>query len=266
MWPTLYTEHDLTPAPGPGPPEGAHRLVDDWLSAGSTYELSRRIRHALQAAHFDWMSYGSVVRRDGVSTTTRLFASHANPQWMKLYFGEGFQEIDSRLEHAMASTLPFAWSVGDLAEWTERAPMTRAQLRFPELLRGCGIESGVLVVLPAGLRSNEHTVVRLSSRKPGRVWIDDSVLAQAFMLALCLHELLTIHMCVADGSERTAAVSPTRQEILWHLAQGQSNKQIAHRLQLSADTVKYHMRELRRHFKVRNRMQLVSSTIYRCHE
>jgi DNA-binding CsgD family transcriptional regulator len=235
MWSMLFTEHDLVAVPGAVVPEGAPHLVNDWLSSGSTTELQQRIRRALQAMDFDWMTYG------GVPSTTKL---------------------DPRLQQALSSTLPLVWSADDAGSWGWPPNMTTQQLRFPELLRGCDIRSGVLVVLPVRPRSDERTVVGLASRKPGREWIDDSVLGQTLMFALCLHEVLTIHMCAADAS-RGALVSPKRQEILRHLAQGQSNKQIAYRLELSADTVKYHMRELRRHFKVNNRMQLVNSLMCR---
>ena len=262
MRPILYTEDDLVFVPGASPPEGAPHLVNHWLSSSSSAELQQRIGDALRALDFDWLSHSSVVWRDGVPTTPRFFSSHSHPKWTQLYFGEGYHEVDPRLSQALPSTRPCAWSVDDAGSWVRPAHMT-SELRFAELLRGCDIGSGVLVVLPACSGSNERSVVGLSSRRTSREWIDDEVLGQSLMLALCLHELLTIHMRVADGTDRGALVSPKRQEILRHLVQGQSNKQIAYRLALSADTVKYHLRELRRHFKVSNRMQLVNSALCR---
>jgi DNA-binding CsgD family transcriptional regulator len=253
MSPMLYSEQDLVPMAGSGLPEDGPRLVEHWLSADSAGELHRRIHAALRGLGFDWMSCANVVCREGVPTTTRFFSGHVPPTWTRRYFGEGFYEVDPLIQRALASTLPFAWSVDEFEGGS----------RFPELLRSCGIGGGVLVVLPAGLRSNDRMVVSLSSVKTGREWMDDEVLGQSVMLALCLHELLTLHMSVADAPDRGVAVSPMRQEILRHLAQGQSNKQIAYRLELSPDTIKYHMRELRRHFKVRNRMQLVNSMMCR---
>ena len=47
-----------------------------------------------------------------------------------------------------------------------------------------------------------------------------------------------------------------QREILRGLALGQSDKEIAYRLNLSAHTVDYHMRRLRQRFAVRNRVQL----------
>ena len=78
------------------------------------------------------------------------------------------------------------------------------------------------------------------------------------MLAWCLHDLLTVHANISEKADRNKIISPMRRKILRCLVHGQSNKQIAYELHLSSDTVKYHLRELQRHFNVRNRMQLVN--------
>lgn len=55
------------------------------------------------------------------------------------------------------------------------------------------------------------------------------------------------------------AVSPTQRAILHDLARGLCDKQIAGRLQLSPHTVDYHMRQLRKRYGARNRVQLVQA-------
>jgi DNA-binding CsgD family transcriptional regulator/GAF domain-containing protein len=52
---------------------------------------------------------------------------------------------------------------------------------------------------------------------------------------------------------------PTYREltVLWLLARGQSNKEIAHELGLSVDTVKYHVRNLFRRLRASNRTEVV---------
>jgi DNA-binding CsgD family transcriptional regulator len=54
-------------------------------------------------------------------------------------------------------------------------------------------------------------------------------------------------------------MSDRQQSILVQLLQGRSDKEIAYRLELSAHTVDYHMRQLRRRFAARNRVQIVSA-------
>ena len=81
------------------------------------------------------------------------------------------------------------------------------------------------------------------------------------MLGLCVHELLSLHLRVAEDAPSVAPLSAVQQEILRCLALGQSDKEIAYRLQLSAHTVDYHMRQLRKRFGVRNRVQLMQAAL-----
>jgi DNA-binding CsgD family transcriptional regulator len=254
MWPTPYTESDLVPLPGARPPHGGPDLVRSWLAADSVVELHSRIGEALHGLGFDWMSHARVVWRDGIPITTKWFSSHAPPRWTKIYASDSCREAAPLLRRALLSSLPLAWSLDDALTW----PLKAEPLRFIQRLYDYGIRSGVLVVLPLDPQqsNSERAVVTLMSRRAGRIWITDDVLGGSFMFALCLHELLTRLTSVETAPGVLA--SPTRREVLHQLTQGRSNKQIAHHMQLSADTVKYHMRELLRHFNVRNRIELVN--------
>ncbi|HEX6706151.1 MAG TPA: LuxR C-terminal-related transcriptional regulator [Albitalea sp.] len=259
MSPRLFAEKDLVPVPGVRGAEGAPPLVQRFLAAPTSRHLHRRVHEAVRAAGFQWMTHASAPAGHGLPAITRVFASHAHPAWLSAYFGERLDQIDPRLAPALSSNLPFVWALED-----ERLRPGRddGAARFARRLRAMGIGSGVLVAVPPGYGANERALVCLSSGRTGRHWIDDVVIGRSLMFALCLHELLATHRSLADACQRSIVVSPTRQEILRQVAQGQSNKQIAYQLELSTDTIKYHLGELMRHFKVRNRMQLVSSVMH----
>lgn len=254
MSPRLFAEKDLVPVPGARSAEGAPALVQRFVAAPTSGHLHRLVRDAVRDAGFEWVTWGSAPAGSGIPVLTRVFASHAHPAWLPAYFGERLDEVDPRLALAAASSVPLVWHLGDARLWRGDAPA-----RVASRLHDMGIGSGVLVAVPAGFAANERALVCLSSSRAGRRWIDDAVLGRALALALCLHELLATHRTLADACQRGMVVSPTRQEILRQVAQGHSNKQIAYQLELSTDTIKYHLGELMRHFKVRNRMQLVSS-------
>lgn len=269
MWPTLYTEHDLSPLGRPGgaatPPKGP-ALLERWLAAASPDALRRQIAEALRSLGFDWMSLASIDWRDGTPVATRLLCSHSHVRWTEAYFGEGLASVDPRVPLALASSLPLAWSIDRPEAWLDAAFATPEQARFPSLLKDAGIGSGLVMQVRNVARPGERSLVSLSARRSGIEWMNGPVIGRVLMFALCLHELCTAHRFVAPAADvcetddsRGALASPTRREILHHLAQGRSNKQIAYRLQLSADTVKYHLRELRRHFNVRNRIELLNS-------
>lgn len=270
MWPTLYTEHDLRPLPGKppraAPPPKGPALLERWLAAASPEALRQQIAEALRALGFEWMSLAGIDWRDGTPIATRLLCSHAHRRWTQAYFGEGRAGADPRLPLALASSLPLPWSVDRPEAWVDAALATPEQLRFPSLLRDAGIGSGLIVQVRNAGRLDERSLVSLCARRTGVEWMNEHVIGRVLMFALCLQELCTVHRSVADAcaspgpdDSRGALASPMRREILHHLAQGRSNKQIAYRLQLSADTVKYHLRELRRHFNVRNRIELLNS-------
>jgi DNA-binding NarL/FixJ family response regulator len=64
----------------------------------------------------------------------------------------------------------------------------------------------------------------------------------------------------ADSAGR-GDISARQQLILEHLQQGRSDKEIAYRMQLSTHGVDYHMRQLRRRYGARNRVQLVNASM-----
>lgn len=268
MWPTLYTELDLTSPPqrppGTMPQSAGPALLERWFAAASPQALRREIADTLRSLGFDWMSLASIDWHDGTPVVTRLLCSHAHARWTEAYFGEGLAWTDPRLPLALTSSLPLAWSVDRPEAWLDAALATPDQQRFPALLREAGIGSGVIVQVRNTERCGERSLVSLSARCADIEWIKEPVVGRVMMFAHCLHELCAVRRSVTPAQNSPAATegalaSPTRREILRHLAQGRSNKQIAHRLQLSADTVKYHLRELRRHFNVRNRIELLNS-------
>lgn len=60
---------------------------------------------------------------------------------------------------------------------------------------------------------------------------------------------------VADSNNRFAELTPRELEILCHLAEGQSNKEIARQLGISNGTVKLHVRAILRKLRVRSRVE-----------
>ena len=278
MWPTLYTEHDLIPlhdeSPGKLPAASPPGLLEQWLAAPDAHTLHARIGQALRALGFDWMCLVGVSFADArAPRASRLLASHAHPRWLQTYFAQGLARVDPRVRFAMASRLPLAWSVAQPGSWLDCADP--AQRELLERLREADIGSGLIVQVRSAAQPAQPALLSLCARREGTEWMNERVLGRALMFALCLHELCSLHRqpqalpCAAPAEPAPsseaqappsgALASPTRREILRHLALGQSNKQIAYRLQLSADTVKYHLRELRRHFNVRNRIELINS-------
>jgi DNA-binding NarL/FixJ family response regulator len=63
-----------------------------------------------------------------------------------------------------------------------------------------------------------------------------------------------------DGDELLAALTPREQEVLFHLVQGAGRKEVAERLQLSANTVRTHLQSLMGKLGVHSTLEVVALT------
>lgn len=267
--PVLYSEEELLTPPArrmqTKRPAQVPSLVSGLLGADSAAERQRLVLAALHATGFEWLGYGTVTQQHGRSVPLSFFTSYAQPDWVHRYFTQRYHEVDTRHQDAPSSSLPLIWDIDELGKSQAALTMTGRQRHFLDDFRDSGIRSGVFFRLASPLRANVHTVISLMSGTANRRWIMDSVLGRALTLGLSVHEYLSRHASfpAPDAATQTPArneMSITQQHILDQLQQGRSDKEIADRLHLSSHAVDYHMRQLRRRFAARNRVQLVNAS------
>ncbi|MBX3621608.1 MAG: autoinducer binding domain-containing protein [Rhizobacter sp.] len=270
--PMLHPEPEFTPPPeadaetehDPWHPSLLHRL----LSAPTPQARQHEVRSLVQALGFDTLVYGRFTL-DGERWLPQAFCTtYADEPWLQRYVCASYHRVDPRLACALGSSLPCIWSVDSLATALaadDTAPsLTHA---FVDDLRSTGIASGALLALPGlalGLQPGvERHVVSLGSRRPGTAWLDDARLGQVLTLGICLNELYTRHLPMPTQALPAGVAHPTlsalQRAILDCVAHGLGDKQIAARLSLSLHNVDYHLRQLRRRFAVRNRVQLTQA-------
>ena len=257
----LYTEQQLQRVDDEGPAvsDGSPRLIPQLLAATSSAQREALVREMLHEMGFEWFAYGCEVQHGGRSMPRSFLTSYSHPQWTRRYFGERYHEVDPRHSDAPRSGLPLVWELRDLDVQLRTHRLSGRALRFADDLRDCDIRSGVFFQLPSATAANERISISLSSSKPTRAWIDERVIGQALTLGLCMHELISRHLRPSqDESEHLSAL---QHRILQCLRCGQSDKEIAHVLKMSVHTIDYHMRQLRRRFAVRNRVQLINAAM-----
>jgi DNA-binding CsgD family transcriptional regulator len=267
--PLLYAEDDLQPL-ATAPLQGrVPSLVGELLGASDAEQRHRLVRDALQAIGFDWLGYGTVAQQQGHAVPTRFFTGYAHAGWLQRYFAQRYHEVDARHQDAPTSSLPLIWDIDELGKLPSAQAAAGRQREFLDDFRDSGIRSGIFFRLASPTRANEHTVISLLSATEGRGWIVDNVLGRALTLGLSVHEYLSRHVRLPEAEPVAQAtplgqllgeMSPTQQHILEELQQGRSDKEIAYRLHLTAHAVDYHMRQLRRRFAARNRVQLVNAS------
>jgi DNA-binding CsgD family transcriptional regulator len=257
--PLFYGEDDLMPVDDPRA-GGTPGVVCRLLAAGNAAQREQLVRGLLHDIGFDWLAYGTVQPQRQGALARSFLTTYAHAGWSGRYFGERYHEVDPRHQDVPRSGLPLVWDLDDIDASAHARPASVRARRFLDELHGSGIGSGVFFQLASPAQPHLHTVISLMSSRRERRWIVDDVLGQALTLGLCLHEFLTRHVQRREATASLhASLSPLQQNILQCLSRGQSDKEIAWRLQLSSHTVDYHMRQLRRRFAVRNRVQLANA-------
>ncbi|WP_162247741.1 LuxR family transcriptional regulator [Pelomonas sp. Root1237] len=235
------------------------------LMAAETPELRQRsVKALLQSLGFEWLGYGCFSQAGDRPVPRSFCTTYADPAWTERYFAETYHLVDPRLQRVPESGLPVMWTLDELqAEAETPSYLQGLRQRFFDDLRATGAGSGVMMGLPS-LPGRDRHIISLISKRPGRDWMTDAVLGQVLTLALCLHEFYSRYTLApqADGLRSAAgALTPLQNEILARLARGLPDKLIAAQLDLSLHNVDYHMRQLRKRFGVRNRLQLMQAAL-----
>ena len=229
------------------------------LDARSADERQQRVAELVQGMGFDWLGYGRVQVSAEQVLPISLSTTYGDSAWQRHYLAQGYLQIDPRLRRALRSSLPHVWHIDELAQSGE--PRDRALLqRFVADLRETGMRCGVMFAVPIA-QPHERVVISLLSRRDTLPTDDDQLFSRVLTLGLCLHEYYSHYAPAADDVATPVSLSPTQRAILQCLARGLADKQIADRLDLSPHTVDYHMRQLRKRFGARNRMQLVPQAL-----
>lgn len=235
------------------------------LMAAETPELRQRsVKALLRSLGFEWLGYGCFSQAGDRPVPRSFCTTYADPAWTERYFAETYHLVDPRLQRVPESGLPVMWTLDELqAEAETPSYLQGLRQRFFDDLRATGAGSGVMMGLPS-LPGRDRHIISLISKRPGRDWMTDAVLGQVLTLALCLHEFYSRYTLApqADGLRSAAgALTPLQNEILARLARGLPDKLIAAQLDLSLHNVDYHMRQLRKRFGVRNRLQLMQAAL-----
>ena len=255
----FYGERHIVPTRGRPRQGGAPGLVSALAAEGTHEGRSGVMQAAIQAIGFDYLGYGTAANVGGQIQPRTFFDTYTAPGWRDRYFRERYFEIDPRNPQPGMFGLPMVWDADDLEHGIDGKATPLRLRRFLDDLRDAGIRSGVFLNLPMP-NTSDIVIISFMSGIESRRWIGDTVLGQALTLGLGLHEFLTCHAEIPATAEKPReGLSDVQREILACLAQGLSDKQIARQMAMSVFNVDYHMRRLRSHFGVRNRVQLAAA-------
>jgi DNA-binding CsgD family transcriptional regulator len=238
-------------------------LLKRLLAAGDAQERRARVLSTVHDLGFQWLGYGKLVQVGSRAVPLAFCLTYAEPAWAQRYFERGYHRIDPRLHKALQSGLPYVWAIDQLADHAAAGVPPQQLQSFVDELQAMGARSGVIVLGTDGPR-HERPFVSLMSNRRGTQWISDALLGQVITLALCLNEFYGHYTAAPGWPDQKAAdgaLTPTQRDILGCLARGMADKMIAADLGLSLHNVDYHLRQLRRRFRVHNRLQLMQAVL-----
>jgi DNA-binding CsgD family transcriptional regulator len=227
------------------------------LSACTLEERHAAVRGRLATLGFHSLDYGRVgANAHGETVANGFCLTYARRAWAERYFGLNYHAIDPRIPQALRSRLPLVWDVAWVRAHAQRAEQDAPQMApmlhaLSDDLAAYDGASGVMAAL-APASGAGWTLIGATSRREGSDWIDDALIGHVLNLFIGVHALL----CAVDRPPAGTELSAVQRQILACVAEGLSDKQIASRLGQSASNVDYHLRQLRRRFNVRNRVQL----------
>lgn len=238
------------------------------LYAAPTAQVRRDVvREVLGGLGFYSLGYGRYACRGTQARALAHCTTYADVGWLQRYVCASYHRVDGRLARAMRNGVPCVWSIESLRRSSERAPADPLERAFVDDLAASGACSGAVLAFPVAAGTGrdvapEVHVVSVAARRIGTQWLDDAVLGRTLTLAMCLHVLYTRHLpAPGQAAAPGPALTPMQREVLACVARGLCDKQIAARLNLSAHTIDYHLRQLRRRFDARNRVQLAQAAL-----
>jgi DNA-binding CsgD family transcriptional regulator len=236
-------------------------LLKQLLAAEAPATRQQTVRTLTRSLGFDSLVYGRFARQGDRWLPQAFCTTYADLGWLQRYVCASYHRVDARLACALRSSLPCIWSIDTLRQPEESTAASSLTQAFLDDLGTTGARSGALLGLPGSHTSGaERHVLSLSSRNEGSAWLNDALLGQVLTLGFCLNDLYTHHLPSPDPAPTSVTpMNRTQQAILQYLACGLCDKQIAWRLALSLHTVDYHMRQLRKRFGARNRVQLIQA-------
>lgn len=233
----------------------ACREIEGEANRGNQIQL---LRNELLKLGFDWVALGNVDPASGMARPYAFKAEMAHPRWSQRYFSRGYSSCDSRLIAFAQSNMPYVWNLHRLRRDGMRANASPALLEeFLDGMEADGLRSGVFFGIP-DLASNRRCFMSMTSKEADSGWIDGACVGAALTLGMSVGSVLSRLVEPDSRVNKSDArdMSSTQREIVTCLRTGMSDKQIAYALSLSKHNVDYHMRQLRRRYGVRNRVQL----------
>lgn len=231
------------------------RIASELIAASTPEARMANIRSMLSVLGFNFLQYEVVQHTNDGNHEHYFLKTYVPGEWANQYARKHYCDLDPRVSTCLNSPFPFVW---DLQYFSKTCPFRVRDARargFLEDMAHAGMCSGISFgfINPA---THRHVVVGFNSANPSKNWITTSVIGQALILGLSVHEFISGSIEKLMHHPGLDAVSEIQKQILECLANGLSDKEIARNLKTTSHNVDYHLRYLRKKYGATNRAQL----------
>lgn len=233
------------------------RLAAEFGAAADLGELTRLVGSVVHVLGFRRLAY-LTVRTDAHGRVDRIYLlrNAFAPSLMQRMMSTGMLERNARLRTVLTSQLPQRWELKTLMRTSGASQFADEDRQLLHEMREKGFLSGLAFGLPISNTSMRSILILASQRESAADWLTEDVIVQCLTFGSSLHQRCAAYLRAAQRQEAFGLLSPLHQQILDWLVLGLTDKEIAARLDMSAHTVDYHLRQLKERYGARDRSHL----------
>jgi DNA-binding CsgD family transcriptional regulator len=231
------------------------RIASELIAASTPEARMANIRSMLSVLGFNFLQYEAVQNTNDGGHEHYFLKTYVPGEWANQYARKHYCDLDPRVSACLGSPFPFVWDLQYFLKARLFPPHDARTRGFLEDMARAGMCSGISFgfINPA---THRQVVVGFNSANPSKNWITTSVVGQALILGLSIHEFISGCIEKLMHHPDLDAVSDIQKQILECLANGLSDKEIARNLKTTYHNVDYHLRYLRKKYGATNRAQL----------
>lgn len=224
-------------------------LISQVTTATTKEELLQRTRAAARTLGYDYVLHGIEMRVPTIGAVQDVNSGYP-VEYRTLYEERAFVGRDPTVAHCLVDKRPLVWSEHMYLKAPGAAEIMEESQRF-------GLNHGLS--LPVHEAGRVVSMLSLARDRPFESKAEEAlVISSGNVLAHCVHVAAENIILPALLQERRSRLSPREQQCLQLVAQGKSNWDIGMILNVSEDTVAFHMKNMMKKLQVASRVQAVA--------
>lgn len=230
-----------------------HRLeeyIERINSASTPEEAFARFSSIMAAKGYDRVAYSLVTDHPSLNLPRQHGLATSYPEdWMKFYRDNNYMAVDPVVKHVLESRKPFFW-----ADLTDHPEIPAPSLQLMNEAQESGVGDGIGISLCG--QTGEIVGVGLA-RTGSSGERDYQFLAGAYLLSVYFHETYRNMLT----KPLTVKITRRENEILCWAAEGKTDDEIATILNISANTIRFHWKNIFTKLEANGRIYAITKAI-----